>query len=40
LRQSSTGLISGSKKEWKDGDKSIGVVFMDGKVLATEKKGF
>ncbi|MDB5289063.1 MAG: hypothetical protein JWL69_304 [Phycisphaerales bacterium] len=38
--ETGTGLISGSKKEWKDGDKSIGVVFMDGKVLATEKKGF
>jgi hypothetical protein len=38
--ESGSGLISGSKKDWNDGDKTISVIFMGDKVLATQKKGF
>jgi hypothetical protein len=38
--ESSSGLMSGSKMDWNDGDKSISVVFLDDKVFATTKKGF
>jgi hypothetical protein len=36
----SSAIATGSKKTWKSGDKTIMVLFIDGKVMDAEKTGF
>lgn len=36
----SGAMGSGAEKIWKSGDKTIKVVFIDGKVMGSEKSGF